>query len=175
LFISIAGPWSQQVPPRRPLALVAMALAISGLLGAALARRRQPELGMRCFVIGAVVICWGGHAIAPLAIDKSRRDLTKLQAAFAAVPEVHWSVQGEPAPSWVFYSNRRVHGELNSQLQPEELSLFGEIQIAEQRGPGAVPLFGQTGYLRVVAAGGEQTGDGARNPQVAERAAGRVR
>ncbi|XZE51389.1 ArnT family glycosyltransferase [Planctomycetaceae bacterium SH139] len=175
LFISIAGPLSEQLPPLRPLALVAMALAISGLLGAALARRCYPELGMRCFVIAAVLICWGGHGFAPAAIDVSRRDLTKLQAAFAASPEGHWSVQTEPAPSWVFYSNRRVHHELNRQLLPEELSLFGEIQLGSQRSAGAVPIFGQTGYLRVVAAGGEETAVGAGNPQVAERAAGRVR
>lgn len=150
IFVAIGGPLSEQVPTVRPLAFAGVVFAVSGMLGVALAARRKTGLAMRAFVIGAVSVVWLLHGFGPSQVDRGRRDLDSLQAAFEAAPERVWWISGSPEPSWVFYSNRRVR--MGEPTVEDILSIdAGRIEMLTEAKPGSVPVFLEEQFLQISA------------------------
>lgn len=150
IFVAIGGPLSQQVPTVRPLAFAGVVFAVAGILGVALAARRQTGLAMRTFVIGAVSVVWLLHSFGPSQVDRGRTDLDALQAAFVAAPERTWWISGSPEPSWIFYSNRRI-----KMGEPAIKDAFaidaGKIERLNEAAAGSVPVFLESQFLQISA------------------------
>lgn len=150
IFVAIGGPLSQQVPTVRPLAFAGVVFAVAGILGVALAARRQTGLAMRTFVIGAVSVVWLLHSFGPSQVDRGRTDLDALQAAFVAAPERTWWISGSPEPSWIFYSNRRI-----KMGEPAIKDAFaidaGKIERLNEAAAGSVPIFLESQFLQISA------------------------
>lgn len=157
LFVAIAGPLASELPSVRPVAICGAIFAVAGILGVALSRRSRIDLAARSFAIGAVVLIWILHGFGPAAVDRGRRDLDALQAAFLADPQTRWVCEGPVEPSWVFYSNGRVD---RTAVRADRLApgdTLGSIAWTASPAEGAVPIFMDDQFLRVVAPGEAET------------------
>ncbi len=158
IFCAFGGPLEERIPGIRPLAIGGLFLAVASLLGVAFATRLRSDIAMRSFVVGSVclsitLICFG-----PAILDQGRTDLDRLQAEFSQAPTTHWIVTGSTEPSWVFYSQGRVHPESwittnstlgNERIHPESMASI--VRSSENTGRD-VPMFLDGEFLRIIPA-----------------------
>jgi 4-amino-4-deoxy-L-arabinose transferase-like glycosyltransferase len=146
-FVIIGGPVATIVPTVRPLAIAGMVMAVASVIGIALAVRKYEGLAMRSFAIGGISFVWLLHGFGPKLVDRGRSDLDLLQSRFAASPNESWWIDGSPEPSWVFYSNGRIR---SGRQDEHAIEPNPEIVIDDSQSTGAVPIFLDDQYLRVV-------------------------
>lgn len=150
-IVAAAGPLATLLPSVRPLAIGGLFMVVAAIIAIAFVRRQQQGIAIRAFAIGGVLMIFTLHGFGPALVDQSRTDLDELMAAFQRWPQRHWVTEGAIEPSWVFYSNRRVHHleDLPKGTHWAEKSLGG-IERLGQPEAGSVPVFLNDEHLRIL-------------------------